>query len=141
VAGDVVLVSSAAPGSVGDVVIYHASFREAPGEGGRGIGFNGQLIDRVLAGPGDRVVCRGGAMTVNGRITAAHWLNSTYRPANLDLVVPDGSLFILPSNLPDRVSRLRQRGDGLGEISLVPQQRVSGVVWARVSPWSRRGRI
>jgi hypothetical protein len=140
--GDVVLVNHwVAPGA-GDVVLYAIpdyTRREPQQRANRFVQYTGERIDRVLAGPGDRVVWDKGRLTVNGSASAARPLNPDVAPPRLKLTVPDGHFLILPTTTP-YVSPADDEGSWQA-LSLVPADRVVGRVYARTSPLSRLARI
>src|SRR5262249_39197284 len=80
--GDVGLVNEVRQPRVGDVVLYQMSdytIMLAPGFAHmREEIFTGRAIDRILAGPGDTVECRGGVLLVNGSPSRFFPLNTVH---------------------------------------------------------------
>ena len=129
--------------SVGDVVSYHMPERSGNGWYTRG----GVSIDRILAGPGDRVSIRSQQIYVNGKVllVAARPLGMVHNPRDWDLVVPPGSWFIFPS-----LARLGGHYGANGDLlqmevlksaSVVPADRVRGRVIAIANPIRRMRRF
>jgi signal peptidase I len=140
-AGDVLLLTGRwnrpryAPG---DIVSYVISDQGRPHGGGWYI-VGGILIDRILAGPGDRVVCKDGRLTVNGKPPpqGRGLLVDVALPGTLDLVVPQGTFFIYPSLVNVQAPRGPQETAMRLRVALVPADRIRGRVRMIISPLSR----
>lgn len=123
----------------GDIVSYLIN-EQGHAHGGDGwyiVG--GVLIDRIIAGPGDRVVCKDRQLTVNGkppgkgRDVLAH----VGLPRDVDILVPKDTFFIYPSLVNVRNPRNQQEPEMRLRISLVPAERIRGKVRMIISPISR----
>jgi signal peptidase I len=119
----------------GDVVLVRL-----PTSGAAGIRLQeGELIDRILAGPGDNVSVQASRILINGSPSAYSPLNVTNVPARLgtlQLTVPPGCYFVLPTTLGYVNERLAtpQLWESL---SLVSRDRILGKVYLRHQPMSR----
>jgi signal peptidase I len=141
--GDVLLVNHLAEPRPGYIVVYEEptfTIAERNGHERRFTHITGERIDRILAGPGDRVVWDKGKLTVNGQPSDLQPLNPSITPRHrLEVLVPAECVFILPSTTP----YLRAEEDdatwrGLGTVG---RERISGRVFARTNPLSRFSRF
>ncbi len=135
------------PPSPGDLVFF------APDSGGfRGSGDvyyrfgGGDNLDRILAGPGQSVHWDHSQLWVDGTASSLHPLDPTTVPVDLQLTVPEGYYFILPSVRPSRVfddsADFLRAPDALWQqISLVPRERIRGRVFLRHRPMWRWRRV
>jgi hypothetical protein len=145
--GDVLLYSPATywfrDPQVGDVVLYDqrgGNFPLAPPQHGYIRVDGGQRIDRILAGPGDRILWEEGKLTVNGQPSTLQPLNLRSRLPRLALEIPRGSYFILPTaGGPDPLQGLS--GESLHELVVVPSSSIQGRVFLRSFPFTRIQRI
>jgi len=123
----------------GDIVSYQIEDhgRAHGGDGWYIVG--GVLIDRILAGPGDHVVCKDGQLTVNGKLPAKGrgLLAPVVLPESLDLVVKKDEFFIYPSLGHVFAPRGRQEADMRTRVSIVPAERIRGKVRMIISPLGR----
>lgn len=103
----------------------------------------GVQIDRILAGPGDRVQVLGHRLRINGRRLPPNResLGVMRLPKEYDQVVPEGSYFIYPSLAPFQNPGYRNSPEipVRMELSLVPADRIRGRVLWRVNPLPRWG--
>lgn len=133
--GDVVLTRVIQQPRAGDVVLYElpqSTWIRWHGARDTQRMIEGRNIDRVLAGPGATVECRGGVLFING--SPAKWLplNPVNYPRSWKQIVPQGSCFILPSDEGEILSNIES-----WQISLVPEDSVVGRVFVRTQPFSR----
>ncbi|MGB9625241.1 MAG: hypothetical protein ACPMAQ_10300 [Phycisphaerae bacterium] len=123
----------------GDIVSYRIEDygRAHGGEGWYIVG--GVLIDRILAGPGDHVVCKDGRLTVNGKPPAEGrgLLAPVDLPNDLDIVVEKDQFFIYPSLVHVRAPRDRPVANMCLRVSFVPAERIRGKVRMIISPLER----
>jgi multidrug transporter EmrE-like cation transporter len=125
----------------GDVVIHRRSFRQFrahPGAEPYWVA-EGEIIDRVLAGPGDTARWDQGRLWVNDRESPHKPLNARRWPGPMKWSIPAGHYLILPStsvaiNAQVPLSILEQ-------IGIVPAADIQGRVYFRTAPLSRWGRI
>ncbi len=147
--GDVVLVNRLAyrrePPRPGDVVLYDqraAYLGQVPRAGNDHVNVRveaGQRIDRVLAGPGDQVRWASGQLWVNGQPSPLLPLNPGHCDYTLEITVPPGCYFILPSTGRET---LRGVAQNMGrDLSLVPVTAIEGRVYFRNQPLSRWGQV
>lgn len=144
--GDVLLVNHRAyrsrDPSVGDVVLFNSGRQtfNTTGPEGRGAAiyiWEGEYVDRVLAGPGDHVVWERGALAVNGVASQLQPINPGRLSERLELRVPSGHYFILPTTTPNL--DIRAPGAVWKEASCVPRDAILGRVYLRKNPLSRLG--
>jgi type IV secretory pathway protease TraF len=136
---DVVLVNHWRTPRLGSVVLYEIPEQRL---GQRGYGreraylqFTGERVDRILAGPGDRVRWADGRLEVNGQSSALLPLNPGRIVGALDFNVPPGHVLILPSTTP----QLRNVQDPplWQSLSLVPVENIVGRAYVRSHPLRR----
>jgi signal peptidase I len=142
--GDVLLLNSRAfVGRLpqpGDVVLHRlAQIQYQIQNAGLYVIHEGEIIDRVLAGPGDRVEWNVDRLIVNGQPSDWLPLNPQSLPRKFTWQVPLDSVFILPStsaainiNTPEEILR---------RIGIVPASSIVGRVYFQTYPLSRWGRI
>lgn len=128
------------PPSPGDVVLYQSAGAlvtgRTPGGANQQIRIDrGERIDRVIAGPGDRVRCRKGVLLVNG--TRSEWqpLNPAVLAFDWELDVRPGHLCIIPSTLltPEQFHQAWQY------LVSIPAQSVLARVYFQLQPLGRLG--
>lgn len=144
--GDVVLYS---PGYYwfraprpGDVVLYDqqgGNFPLNPPQHGYIRVAQGQRIDRILAGPGDRVLWEKGELTVNGQPSPLQPLNPATLVPRLALDIPPGHYLILPTAGPGLPAALT--ADNWRGLTVVPLASIHGRVFLRSYPFTRIQRI
>lgn len=95
----------------------------------------GQRVDRILAGPGQRVAVQDGVIAIDGRTVPLLPLNPRRMPATLSLQVPEHCYLILPTTaLEDRFDLAALDWEAA---SLVPRQNLLGKVYLRHYPMRR----
>ncbi|MBI3409524.1 MAG: hypothetical protein HY040_14380 [Planctomycetes bacterium] len=103
----------------------------------------GQFIDRVLAGPGDRVLWENGQLFVNGQPSALSPVNPRLTPRRLEIPqVPADHFFIIPTNVEVRGNWNEQNNPlepAWLAISLFRADRIDGTVYFRTEPLTRFG--
>lgn len=142
VAGDAVLVNTGIyrlrlP-QPGDTVLYELPDVRAAGryrDHAANFVFQGQRIDRIIAGPEEQVHVEGGNLFVDGRPSTHVPLDTSRLPKKLDIKVPAGCYLILPTTTLAEGMDL-ERLDW-ARASIVPAERIVGRVWLRHWPWSR----
>jgi len=99
-----------------------------------------QVIDRLIGLPGDQVVWESGKLAVNG--TAVSWqpLRPERLPKHLEVSVPKDRYLIFPT------TSIGAANAGTPEsywkfVSLIPRHDILGVVYLRLSPFTRFGFI
>lgn len=137
--GDVVLINRWSTPRLGSVVLYQIP-EQRMGQRGYGherayLQFTGERVDRILAGPGDRVHWAGGHMEVNGSPSELLPLNPGRIVGPLDFKVPHGDFLILPSTTP----QLRNVQDPQlwQHLSIVPLENIVGRAYLRSHPLRR----
>lgn len=100
---------------------------------------DGQRVDRILAGPGDRIVWENGQLTVNGQPSPLEPLNPQAAIPRLEMDIPQGHYLILPT-----VGLALQpviTADIWHRLVLVPLPSIRGRVFFRSYPFTRMQRI
>ena len=136
--GDVVLVRNNTVPNVGDIVLYDlANYFDYIGlhEGRRFDVIAGRTIDRILAGPGDKISGGKGIFMVNGMPARYNPLNPIEYPGHFALVVPKDDFLIFPSGSPN-LSRAEVSVDWTHFI-FVPRPSIVGQVFLRTQPLNR----
>lgn len=123
---------------VGDVVLYrneHYPLISRPGLMHTVFRFQGNHIDRIVAGPGDRVVLKQGQLAVNGIPATRLPLNPDRLPETLEVTVPRQSYAIFPtaSPRPDTALTIQQ----WQTLCIIPITSIEGTVYLRHQPLSR----
>jgi hypothetical protein len=144
--GDVILYS---PGSYwfreprpGDVVLYEqggGGFQLSGNQHGYVRVERGQRVDRILAGPGDRVRWENDQLTVNGQPALFEPLSSAINIPPFALDVPQANYLIIPSTGWRRPIELSAE-DWL-RLILVPRSSIHGRAFMRSYPLTRIQRI
>jgi hypothetical protein len=138
--GDVVWVSYfARRGSrsrVNQIVLYNLPDYQYQ-EGHALYEYQGDQIDRILAGPGDRVRWQDGRLWVNGVESALRPLRAEVVPARLSFTVPDDSVLILPSTVLLATAPV----EAWNRLACVQASNIRGIVFFRSQPLWRVGRI
>jgi len=99
----------------------------------------GQRVDRILAGPGDRVRWEKGQLTVNGEPALFEPLGSTTNIPAFVLDVPQGNYLIIPSTGWGRPVELS--AEDWRRLILVPRSSIHGRAFMRSYPLTRIQRI
>lgn len=126
----------------GDVVLYDQpsrNFQLAGNQHGYIRVDAGQRIDRILAGPGDRVRWENEELTVNGQPARFQPLSTALSLPPLRVEVPEGHYLIVPSSgwrRPIELSAADWRG-----LIVVPRSSIRGRAFLRSYPLTRIQRI
>ena len=108
----------------GDVIVFKSSIEQIDGT-------DKDLVKRVIGVEGDEVLITGGQVYVNGNLLDEPYLETgMYTEGEIDLVVPEGKLFVLWDN---REVSLDSRYDKVG---LVDVNDVEGKVFVRLYPFN-----
>lgn len=99
----------------------------------------GQRIDRILAGPGERIQWQDGRLFVQGQAAPFQPLNPAFRMPNLHLDIPEDHYLLLPTGGPDIPVELTE--DSWRSLILVPRSSLRGRVFLRSFPLTRIQRI
>ena len=136
--GDVLLVNYWATPKIGQVVLHNnprvPNRVAAPTLMHTTYVFQGPYIDRIVAGPGDKVQVKSGQVHVNGEKSAWQPLNPARLPQELTITVPDGEYLILPTATPnvEAIGTLAWKS-----MCLVPEGGILGRVYLRNQPLRR----
>jgi hypothetical protein len=136
--GDVVLVNHLAyrrsRPRLGDVVLLHIESMMFPAQGNRPAMAipAGEIIDRVLAGPGDEVIWENQQLRVNGSPSDLLPLNPERLALRLKIRVPENHYLVLPTTVP-RLDR-RATTAMLQSVSSVPAEQILGRAYLRHQP-------
>jgi hypothetical protein len=137
--GDVVLVNHAAFGRSaprpGQVVLFTPENYRVGG-GHQYTLYVGPRVDRIVAGPGDRVRWAHRSLLVNGRPSPHQPLNPSALPAKpFELTVPGDSYLILPTTVP-YMGRETEVSTWVG-MAQIPRDQIGGTVYMVSNPLSR----
>ena len=143
-AGDVVLCNPSAYAwsspRVGDVVLYDIGATRVPGRTAGGMAANyriqGDRIDRILAGPGQKVGWEDGRLEVDGQPSPWSPLNPEPLSGQLTLTVPSPCYLVLPSTDP-YLGTGAAVGLAWQTVCLVPSASIRGKAYLRHQPLSR----
>ncbi len=127
----------------GDIVTYLMPEAEIAIPGARYV-VRGERVDRVLAGPNQKIVWNDGKLTIDGNPSLWLPLNPENMPEKLELFVPNGYYLIFPSTeLMDAQRRGRVFSFNVPweKWSLVPRHNIHGRVYWRSWPPLRMGLI
>lgn len=141
-AGDVLLVNRWAyvrtPPQPGDVVCFWR--HDSPVfQTERGVNMRvpaGEDIDRILAGPGMKVVWENGTLQLDGLATPWQPLNTAVAPQRWQVTVPKDTYLIYPSIIQGALTPAHRQS-----LSLVAAKDIQGKAYFRWQPLSRWGRI
>lgn len=125
----------------GDIVLHRRPLRQMRNFPG-GIPYmivEGEGVDRVLAGPGDKARWDRGQLWVNERESPLQPLNPNRCPGPMSWSVPEEHYLILPSTSVALDGRVP--ANILEQIAIVAASDISGKVYFRTQPLSRWGRI
>lgn len=109
----------------GDIVIFKSSFE------------NKIYIKRVIGTSGDRVEIKNGQVYVNSKELAEEYVSTNYTEGNIDILVPEGKVFVLGDNRWPNAS-LDSRSSVLG---LIPGEDIIGKTVYRIYPLQKIGDI
>ena len=108
----------------GDVIVFKSHIAQEDGT-------NKDLVKRVIGVEGDSVLITDGEVYVNGNLLDEPYLDTgMYTEGDIDLVVPEGNLFVLGDN---REVSLDSRYENVG---LVDVDDVEGKVFVRLYPFN-----
>lgn len=125
----------------GDLVVYQIYGNNVAVRTGTRVELvQGARIDRILAGPGDRVDWTGATLMVNSVPCQYTPLNATFRPGSFALTIPEGCYLIVPSTERGPVESLTVMPVGFWQsLCVVPEYRIQGRVFWRSAPLARVG--
>lgn len=108
----------------GDVIVFKSDLEQNDGT-------NKDLVKRIIGVEGDKVVIKDGQVYVNDKLLDETYLSEgMYTQGDIDLVVPQGKLFVLGDN---REVSLDSRYEQVG---LVDVNDVEGKVFVRLYPFN-----
>jgi len=110
----------------GDIVVFKTSLKTAEGD-------DKNLIKRVIAVEGERIVVKDGRTYVNGEELKEDYINGSYKRGNVDMVVPEGKVFVMGDN---REVSYDSRDMGPIDIKLI-----KGKILVRLFPFNRIGKV
>ncbi|HEV8293471.1 MAG TPA: S26 family signal peptidase [Tepidisphaeraceae bacterium] len=140
--GDVVLVNSWRSPRPGQIMLYELpSINQDITHGGRRtyLRFYGDRIDRIIAGPGQKVVWEDQTLTIDGQISRLRPMQQDVLPSHLEMTVPADHYLIFPTTTPLMDPKLPM--ELWEKMSLIPAQSLQGEVYFQTRPLSRIGRI
>lgn len=110
----------------GDIVVFKSHLKAIDGD-------EKDLIKRVIAVEGDKLVIKDGKVFVNGKEMKENYINGNYTSGNIDIVVPEGKVFVMGDNRPNS---LDSRSPDVG---LVDVDDIRGKVLVRLFPFNEIG--
>jgi hypothetical protein len=140
--GDVVLVNSLRSPQPGQIVLYELPFvREDISRGGRRtyLQFYGDRIDRIIAGPGQKVVWDDQTLIIDGRHSQLRPMQPEMMIKQFEVTVPAGHYLIFPTTTPLMDAKLP--AELWEKMSLIPASSVRGSVYFQTRPFSQIGVI
>lgn len=113
----------------GDIIVFKSHIVQSNGT-------EKDLVKRIIGVAGDEILITEGQVFVNGELLDESYLEGgTYTEGEINLVVPEGKLFVLGDN---RLVSLDSRSE---EVGLVDVDSIQGKVFLRLYPFSDIGFI
>ncbi|WIF94986.1 signal peptidase I [Caminicella sporogenes] len=112
----------------GDIVVFKSSLETDNGK-------KKDLIKRVIALEGDKLVIKDGKVYVNGKELKEDYINGNYTSGDIDITIPKGKVFVMGDN---RGNSLDSRDERVG---LVDIDTIRGKVLVRLFPFSEIGKV
>ena len=105
--------------------------------------FRSQDIDRVVGLPGENVIVRNGSIYINGYPLPSQFAptNGAGAIPNMEITAGRNQYVILPSNMGVYVDGNINVAGVLREVSLTDRSQITGVLWYRIRPFSRMGKV
>jgi hypothetical protein len=142
-ADDVVLVNSWRSPKAGRIVLYNLPDDRYDATGGAHrrtlVMFFGERIDRVIAGPGQKVLWEDGMLIIDGKHSPLRPMRENVMPARLELTVPADSYLIFPTTTPLLDPKMPY--ELWTKLSLIKAEEIRGEVYFQTRPLSHFGRI
>ncbi len=110
----------------GDIIVFESPLLTATGQ-------EKLLIKRIVGLPGDEILIQEGQVIINGELQMEAYLEDGYTMGQVELVVPEGQLFVMGDN---RNNSLDSRDQALG---LVDMDDIVGKAFLRLYPFNRFG--
>ncbi|WP_331721876.1 signal peptidase I [Alkalithermobacter thermoalcaliphilus] len=108
----------------GDIVVFKSHI---PGDDGK----EKDLVKRVIGISGDKIEIVNGIVYVNNEELIEDYINGDYTEGYVNVVVPDGYVFVLGDNRPNSMD---SRHDSVGFVSM---DEVVGKVFIRLYPFNK----
>jgi hypothetical protein len=141
--GDVVLINRWTIVRPGEVVLYDAPQDDVTRTGMHEriyVQVGGLCIDRVLAAAGDQVIWADGKLLVNGIESPWQPLAPSAVSSRFSMTVPSGDVLIFPSAM-QWTAEAQSNASVWSSVSCVPRDQITGTIYFRWQPVSRRGWI
>ncbi|KXG78963.1 signal peptidase I [Thermotalea metallivorans] len=112
----------------GDIVVFKSHLKTLEGK-------EKDLIKRIIGIAGDHVQITEGKVFVNGKELIEDYINGNYTPGEVDMIVPEGMLFVMGDN---RENSLDSRDERVGPVE---KDALMGKAFLRLYPFSKIGRL
>lgn len=112
----------------GDIVVFKSHLKTLNGK-------EKDLIKRVIAVEGDRLVIEDGATYVNEKKLDEYYVNGSYTSGNVEIIVPKDQVFVMGDN---RENSMDSRDPKVGTIDI---DTIRGKVLVRLFPFSQIGKV
>lgn len=112
----------------GDIVVFKSHLKTLEGK-------EKDLIKRIIGIAGDHVRITEGKVFVNGKELIEDYINGGYTPGEVDMIVPEGMLFVMGDN---RENSLDSRDERVGPVE---KDALMGKAFLRLYPFSKIGKL
>lgn len=110
--------------SRGDIVVFKSDLLQENGK-------KKDLVKRIIAVPGDRIIVAQGQVYLNGTLLEEGYINGDYTDGSVDIEVPEGYVFAMGDNRPNSMDSRDSR------IGVVPVDHIIGKVVVRLFPFDK----
>lgn len=111
------------PPKRGDIVVFKTDFIDTSSNK------NKNLVKRVIALPGERIVIKNNLIFINNKILFEDYLHDINTPGEVDMTIPKGQIFVMGDN--------RKNSMDSREIGAIKIQNIIGKVSLRIYPFDK----